>query len=449
MRHLKRIYLRFIILSLLAGVSLFKVYAQEGVVVDKIIAKVDDFIVLKSDLEKAYIEFLSRGEFRGSNARCQILENLVVNKMLVAKSLIDSIEVSDEEVQAMLSQKMDYLISQLGTVEELEAYYGKTMEQFESELFDMEKEQLIIQRMQSEITSGLKVSPAEVKKFFNNIPRDSLPYFSTQVKVGQIVKNPEPGKKQKEKVRKQLNEIRSRILNGESFEALARQYSEDPGSGAKGGQLPFYKRGDLAPEFEATAMTLEPGELSMPVETDFGLHLIELQEKRGNTFRSRHILIIPKPSEEDILKAEQFLDSLRNMIMLDSITFQAAAKEYSDDKSTSGNGGYMLDAKGAALVPIDQLDPNIFFTLDTMEVGTLSEPLEFQQPDGSTAYRIIDYQKRVPPHQANLKQDYQRIATAALEAKKAKILNEWFESARENVYIEIDPEYDYCHLLEQ
>ena len=167
MRHLKRIYLRFIILSLLAGVSLFKVYAQEGVVVDKIIAKVDDFIVLKSDLEKAYIEFLSRGEFRGSNARCQILENLVVNKMLVAKSLIDSIEVSDEEVQAMLSQKMDYLISQLGTVEELEAYYGKTMEQFESELFDMEKEQLIIQRMQSEITSGLKVSPAEVKKFFN------------------------------------------------------------------------------------------------------------------------------------------------------------------------------------------------------------------------------------------------------------------------------------------
>lgn len=417
--------------------------------IDKIVAKVDDFIVLKSDLEKAYLEYLSRGEFRGTNARCQILENLVVNKMLVAKSLIDSVEVSDEEVQAMLSQKIEYLVSQLGTVEELESYYGKTMEQFEEELFDLEKEKLIIQRMQSEITTDLKVSPAEVKRFYNNIPRDSLPYFSTEVTAAQIVKIPKAGKEQIDKDRDKLNVIRSRIVAGESFEALAREYSEDPGSGSKGGQLPFFKRGDLAPEFEAAAMTMKPGELSRPIKTDFGVHLIELQERRGNTFKSRHILLIPKPSAKDIASSKKFLDSIRIEIMRDSITFEDAAKEFSDDQQTADNGGFFTDPTGSARVPIDQLDPTIFFTLDTMEVDNITQPIEFQQPDGSPAFRMLYFKDKVPPHQANLKQDYQRIARATLEAKKAKILNSWFDSARDDVYIEIDPEYNSCNLLAQ
>ncbi len=448
MKPVKRIYSKFILSSIIYFLTHFSGYSQE-VVIDKIVAKVDDFIVLKSDLEKAYLEYLSRGEFRGSNARCQILENLVVNKMLVAKSLIDSVEVADEEVQAMLTQKIDYLVSQLGTVEELERYYGKTMEQFEEELFDLEKEKLIIQRMQGEITSDLKVSPAEVKKFYNNIPRDSLPYFSTEVTAAQIVIIPEAGKEQIDRARDQLNDIRSRIQSGESFDALARQYSEDPGSGSKGGQLPFFKRGDLAPEFEATAMTMKPGELSRPVQTDFGLHLIELQERRGNTFRSRHILLIPKPSQKDIEGSRDFLDSLRREILRDSISFEDAAKEYSDDQMTSDNGGFFTDQAGSDRVPIDQLDPNIFFTLDTMQVGRVSKPIEFQQPDGTTAFRILYYKAKVPPHQANLRQDYQRIARAALEAKKANILNEWFDSARGDVYIEIDPEYSSCNLLAQ
>ncbi len=424
-------------------------YGQEEVVIDKIVAKVDDFIILKSDLEKAYLEYLSRGEFRGSNARCQILENLVVNKMLVAKSLIDSVEVSDEEVQSMLSQKIDYLVSQLGTVEDLERYYGKTMEQFEEELFDMEKEKLIIQRMQGEITTDLKVSPAEVKRFYNNIPKDSLPYFSTEVTAAQIVKTPKAGKEEIQKARDRLDVIRSRIIAGESFEILAIEYSEDPGSGSNGGQLPFFKRGDLAPEFEAAAMTMKPGELSKPIKTDFGLHLIELQERRGSTFKSRHILLIPKPSEKDIKESKAFLDSIRTEIMRDSISFEDAAKEFSDDQLTADNGGFFTEGSGSVRVPIDQLDPTIFFTLDTMEVGNITEPIAFQQPDGATAYRMLYFKDKVPPHQANLKQDYQRIATATLESKKAKILNNWFDSANDDVYIEIDPEYDICNLLAQ
>lgn len=444
------IFLKYIAISLLVLSPFLGAGQSNGVVVDKIIAKVDDFIILKSDLEKAYLEHLSRGEFRGSNAKCQILEQLVVNKMLVAKSVIDSVIVSDAEVQANLSQRMEYMISQIGSQEEIEKYYDKSMEQLEAELFESIKEQMVIQRMQREITSDLKVSPAEVKKFFDKIPRDSLPFFSTEVIVGQIVKKPKPGKKQKEDVKKLMHQLRGQILSGtSSFADLAREHSEDPGSAARGGELPFYKRGDLAPEFEATAMTLEEGELSMPVETQFGFHLIELQQKRGNTFKTRHILISPKPSQEDIAKTEKYLDSLRTAILLDSIDFQKAAMEYSDDKNTSSNGGFFLDDNGSNRVSVDQLDPTIFFALDTMQVGTITKPEKFQQPDGSSAFRILYFKKRIAPHQANLKDDYQKIANATLNNKQNKILSEWFEDARDKVYIEVDPEFNYCNLLEQ
>ncbi len=439
--------LRYIIASIVL-LAVLTANAQD-VVIDKIIAKVDDYIVLKSDLEIAYMDYLSKGQFRGANAKCQILEQLVVNKMLVAKAQIDSVEVSDVEVQSSLTRRMEYMISQVGSEEEIEKYYGKTLAQIQEETFDEMKEQLTIQRMQETIISDLKVSPAEVKKFFKNIPQDSLPFFSTEVTVGQIVVAPKPGKKQKDDVRALMFRLRERIQNGESFESLARQYSEDPGSASRGGQLPFYKRGDLAPEFEATAMTLKEGELSMPIETQFGYHLIELQQKRGNTFQTRHILVSPKPSAQDVIKAEKYLDSLRTVIIADSISFEKAAKEYSDDQMTSTNGGYFLDPNESNRVSVEQLDPTIFFTLDTMTVGNITEPIEFQQADGSKAFRILYFKKRVPPHQANLEDDYQKIATAALNNKQNKILSEWFEDARGNVYIEIDPEFDNCNLLEQ
>jgi len=448
MTRLKTIGLKYILTNLIGLLLIGSINAQDPVNIDKIIVKVDDYIILKSDLEKAYLEFLSRGEFRGANAKCQVLEQLVVNKMLVAKSVIDSVEVSDVEVQSNLSRRMEYMVSQVGSPDEIEKFYGKTLDQLEDDLFESIKEQMIIQRMQQEITSNLKVSPSEVKKFYNKIPRDSLPYFSTEVQVGQIVIVPEAGKEQVNKVKKEMYELRGRIIKGESFSALARQYSDDPGSAPRGGQLPFFKRGDLAPEYEATAMTLQSGELSMPVQSDFGIHLIELQEKRGNTFRSRHILRTPKPSLQDVQKAENFLDSLRTAILNDSIDFQAAAKEHSNDKSTSSNGGFFLDDNGSSRVSVEELDPTIFFTLDTMQIGTITRPERFQQQDGSYAFRILFYKDKVRPHQANLKDDYQKIAAATLNDKRNRILSKWFEEARQNVFIDIDPEYNFCNLLE-
>jgi peptidyl-prolyl cis-trans isomerase SurA len=442
--------LKFIVASLLFSHFLMAQPSQDGIVIDRIIAKVDDFIVLKSELERSYLDYLSQGSPRSQEAKCQILESLIVNKMLVARAEIDSVMVEDAEVNSNLDQRMGLIMQNVGgSREELEKAYGKTLEQIRSELFDIIKEQMLIQRMQTELTVDMEVSPREVKKFFNNIPADSLPYFSTEVKVAQIVMKPEPNSGQVEKIRQQMMRMREQILSGTSFASLARRYSED-GSANNGGELPYYKRGEVAPEFEASAMTLEVGELSEPIKTQFGFHLIQLIERRGNTFKTRHILMSPKPATEDFEKAEYFLDSLRTQILADSVKFQKAAKDHSDDQFTASNGGFFADAEtGSLSVSIDELSPDIFFAIDTMKIGNITKPFRFQQQDGSYAYRILYYKDKVPPHLANLEDDYQKIATAALNQKRNKLLNEWFLGAQEGIFIEIDPEYDNCDLLEE
>ncbi len=446
MRSLK--FFKYIFIAIFSQFMSYQLTAQssDGVVVDKIIAKVDDYIVLKSELEGAYQEMIARGAFTGTEDKCGILESLIINKLMVAKAEIDSIIITDDEVNTNLDRRMSYFISQVGSEEKLEEFYGKTIDQFRSELFDDVKEQLVVQRMQGEITSNIKVTPSEVKKFFDKIPRDSLPYFSTEVTVAQLVKKPEPGKNEEKKVVDKLYDLRSQILDGIDFAVLARQYSEDPGSRQTGGMLPFFKRGELAPEYEATALSLKPGEISKPVKTDFGYHIIELIEKRGNSFKSRHILMTAKVSYADKIKAKNYLDSLRTLIINDSIKFEPTAQEFSDDKETSGSGGFFVGADGANRVSVKELDPGVFFSIDTMDVGAVSLPAEFDLRDGSKAYRILYYKDKVPPHQANLKDDYQKIAMAAQNAKKNRILAKWFEEAQKGIFIEVDSDYDYCQL---
>jgi peptidyl-prolyl cis-trans isomerase SurA len=440
--------LKFLIVSLSITLATWAQSSPEGVVIDKIIAKVDDYVVLKSDLARAYLDYLSSGQPRSQASKCRILESLVVNKMMVAKAEIDSVIIEESEVLSNLDRRMDIILQNIGSREEVENAYGKTLEEIREELFDPVREQLIIQRMQRELTSDIEVSPAEVKAFFARIPRDSLPYFSTEVQVAQIVKEPEPNEGQEFRVRQQLKDLRDLIKSGSSFASFARRYSEDRSSATQGGMLPYYSRGDLAPEFEAAAMTLEEGEISEPVKTDFGYHLIELIDRRGNTFKTRHILIRPKPDASDMKRTEDYLDSLRNAIELDSIAFQAAAKEYSDDQATSSNGGFFSDQNtGSLFVSVDALDPNIFFAIDTMEIGTISKPMKFRQPDGTEAYRILYYKAKTPPHLANLDDDYQKIAKATLTSKQNKRLNEWFLDAKDEIFIDIDPEYDNCDLL--
>ena len=328
----------------------FNVKAQDevkGVVADEIIARVDDYIVLRSELESTYLEILSRGERISGNTKCAVLKDLVTNKLLAAKAEIDSVIVEDGQVDQELNSRMALIINQIGSEEEIERYYNKTIAEFKKELFDDIKEQLVVRKMRREILTEIEVSPEEVKDFYNSIPRDSLPYFSTQVKVSQIVKVPEIGQQQKDKTKEALLKIRERIKAGESFEILATLYSQDPGSAQNGGNLGFVGRGAFQPEFEAEVFKLKPGEVSMPVETEFGYHLIQLIERRGNLFNSRHILLQPEFSEDDTQLTIDFLDSLKEVAYSDSVTFEELAREHSDDKFTSSFGGYFTDAMGS------------------------------------------------------------------------------------------------------
>lgn len=451
MKREVKMNLKYIKNSLLAifllafGYSSFS-QTSYGIVIDKIIVKVDDYIILKSELEGAYQEMISRGSVVGEEGKCKLLENLIVNKLMVAKAEIDSVLVSEAEVSIELDRRMAYFISQVGSEEKLEEFYGKSINQFKQELFDQVKEQLVVQKMQGEISAGIKITPSEVKKFYKTIPRDSLPYFSTEVTVGQIVKNPTPGQTQKQRIIDQLRDLKQQLEDGIDFGILAKQYSMDPGSAQLGGELPFFKRGELAPEYEATALSLKPGEISDPVETMFGIHIISLIEKRGNSFKSKHILITPQPSFKDRKVAVDYLDSLRTSILNDSISFQIAAKEYSDDQLTAGNGGFFSSSTGSNRVSVKELDPNVFFAIDTMAVGNVSKPIEFDKPDGEKAFRLLYYLGKVPPHQANLDDDYQKIADAALNEKKNRALNNWFSDAQKGIFIQVDEEYDTCQL---
>ncbi len=442
--------LRSIVTSLLLVTSLSLGFGQsesEGVVIDEIITKVDNHIILKSELEIAYLDFIQKGQGSGQAAKCQVLENLVVSKLLLAKAEIDSVSVLDIEVESSLDRKMRYFVSQIGSEEKLEEYYGKSIDEFKEELREQEKEQLLIQRMQTKIAEDVEITPAEVQRFFRKIPSDSLPYFSKAVTVGQIVKYPEVGAPQKDQARRTLLSLRERLLAGENFGTLAKQYSQEPIAARTGGELGFFQRGELAPEYEAAALALQPGELSLPVESDFGFHLIQLIERRGNAYNSRHILLTPKPSLSDIAQAKKEMDSIRNLIQLDSIAFEQTAKDLSDDKITGANGGFLTDDTGSPMVSVENLDPNTFFALDTMKIGTISSAQEYKLPDGKDAVRIIYYKNEQKPHQANLKDDWQRIQAAALTEKKNTVLLTWFDKARFEVFIDIDKAYENCNIL--
>ncbi|MEJ7645992.1 MAG: peptidylprolyl isomerase [Chryseolinea sp.] len=427
-----------------------EIETDNGFVVDKIIAKVDNYIVIRSELERAYQDYLTNGGSPSQQARCQYLAMLVRNKLMLAKAEIDSVLVLDAEVDLNTQNRMDMIMSQSGRTEnELEALYGKTMEQVRLELRDQIREQMIVSKMEEEMTKDIAVTPSEVKKFFNKIPKDSLPYFSASVEVAEIVKIAEVSEEQESKTKRDLSDLRSRILAGEDFATIAKKYSDDPTVVTNSGEMGWSGRGRMVPEYEAMAFKLKPNEISMPFKSPFGIHIMQLIERRGNEYNTRHVLISPKPSEADLKDATTYLDSLRTLIVGDSMKFQAAAKEYSDDVATKGNGGFFSDRDGGTRLTVDELDPIVFFKLDSMTVGEVSRPIAYRTDDGKDAVRILLYKSRIAPHQASLEDDWTKIQAATLNEKKDKILQRWFTKARADVFINIDPSYDNCGLLDQ
>lgn len=449
-RPVKMAALRNISLALLCAL-VFSPSMGQTQVIDKIVAKVNDDIILLSDLEFSKLGVDPTQGLSGKSLDCKVLEALVINKMLVAKAKIDSVVVDDETIENQIRARKEGILKGPPAVTEVEIYkrYGKTLDELIEEQREKLVEQLTVQKMQQHITSGVTITPSEVKKFYKNIPKDSLPYISTSVEVSQIIMEPKVTEAAREAARKEAEDVRRRVLDGQDFEALAPIHSDDPGSAIQGGYLGQFCRGELVPEFEATCMKLNPGEYSNIVESDFGFHFIQLISRHGNCFESRHILIKPEITQADVRRAGDFLDSIRTLILADSMTFAQAAHKHSDDLATKNNGGALYDPQtGLNRIAAENMNPALFFTIDTMKVGSISKPMLTKTPTGEDAQIIVYYKSKTRAHKANLRDDYQMISNAALAEKKNKVLNEWFEKNKNQLYIYIDPDYSNCQVLE-
>lgn len=449
--------LKYIISVLLIGISV-NVWAQEeekpktepkGTVVDKIIVKVDNYIILKSDLENAYQGYLTNGGSPSDDAKCNILNSLVVQKLLVAKAEIDSVIVTDAEVDSDTQRRMQVIMQNSGnSPEQLERQFGKSLAEIQADLRDQVREQLLGRAMQNRITNDISITPSDVRKFFNKIPSDSLPFYSSDVEVAQIVKIAKVSDAQKEAARKQLNQIRAQLVQGANWSELAKKYSTDPSAEFNGGDMGWVGRGAMVPSYEAMAFKLKKGDISAPFESPFGFHIMRLIDRRGNEYHSEHILISASPSEEDVKRATKFLDSIRLLAIEGKAKFDALAKEFSDDQETKQRGGFFADADGGTKVSVKDLDPVVYFAIDTMKTGNITRPIPYRTDDGKEAVRIMYFKTKLAPHAANLIDDWHRIQAAALGEKKDKALDGWFFKARGDVFINVDPAYKGCGILE-
>lgn len=431
---------------LLIGIN-YHSFSQPATVLEKIDAVVGNKIILKSDVEAAYQQFLAQGNYASEIAKCQVLDQLLLNKLLLHHAAIDSVEVTEAQVQSELDSRMSYYIQQIGSEQKLEDYYQKSIPEIKEEFRPLIKDQLQIRMMQSKVAKNAAASPAEVKAFFANIPSDSLPYINAEIEYAQITRKIPLSDAEKVLVREKLESYRERIAKGEDFAALAVLYSQD-GSAKNSGELGFTNRGDLVPEFEAAAFKLKPGEVSQVVETKFGFHIIQMIERRGDQINVRHLLLKPQVSDEDIRLAGTFMDSIANLITNGVIDFSEAAKKFSDDSETRYNGGSVLNPQtGNTHFEPDQIDPTIFFILDKLSPGSNSAPTLSQSPEGDQLYRMVMLKSRTSPHKANLTDDYQRLQEQTVMAKQNKIMEDWVQKKKKNTYIKIGEEYKSCDDL--
>ncbi len=419
----------------------------ENFVLNKIIAKVDNYYVLKSDLDEALQSYAAQNQ--KAPQPCQLLESLVINKMMLAKAEIDSVVVEDKQVDSQLDSRMSYMVQQYGSEKNIVEQFGKSLEMLKSEVRTQVRDQLLTRKMQEKITEKMKVTPREVLKFFNTIPKDSLPYMPAEVEVGQLVRFAKVTKAQKETLRQRLVSLKDSIQKGADFAVLAKANSEDVGSAEKGGDLGYAKRGMMVAPFEGAALKLKPNELSDVVESDFGFHLIQLIETRGAEYHARHILLRPEYSRLDTSEPNRFLDSLRNLIQIDSLKFDKAAKDFSEDKATADAGGLLRDPQsGNARMAMDgTMDYAMFSILDTMTVGKITPVLPYRSDDGKTGVRILYYKTKILPHTADYKLDFEKLQNIVMQNKKNRAIDEWFKKSVGDVYITVDPDYNTCKIF--
>ena len=422
----------------------------ENGLADKTIVLIGNEAIFLSQLESEIQIMAAEGRGVDRNTRCQMLENMMVHKLFLNQARMDSLVVSEDNVEMELSNRVSNVLTGLGGEKAVEKQFGKPMYKLKEEWRTALREQSLMQQMQQKIMmSAGSSTPSDVEQFYKNSDESDLPIISTQYKISQIVLYPDQ-EAAKLAIKEKLLELRERIIKGEKFSTLARLYSEDPGSALRGGELGMASKNVFWPQFGDAAMSLKPGQISQIVETPDGLHIIQMIEKSGEMFNARHILLKPKYTADDRAKAFKELDSLKNLIVLDSMTFEIAAMSNSMDLKSAVNGGLMSDPNtGASLFEKDQLKPADYAVIKDMKEGEISEPIESLDDEGRSGnliYKVLRLEQIIPSHTATFKDDYVVIQNIADKKRQMDAIDKFVKEKQEVTYIRIDDLFKQCNF---
>lgn len=424
-------------------------FAQETII-DRVVGVVAGNIILQSEIDAQLQQMNASQEPVTEKTQCKLLEELLYQKLLLAQAQKDSLVVTEQQIEQEQDRRINYFIQQFGSEERFVEFYGKSVDDFKSDLKDNIRDLLLAQQMQTKVTADITVTPNEVKNYFENIPEDSIQFINAEVEVGQIVKKPATTPEAKKEAKEKILDIRKRIVEGKaSFPAMAALYSQDPGSASKGGLYEGIQRGQFVPEWDAWAFRLKPNEISEVFETMYGYFIVQLIQRRGDIVDARSLLISPKMDAGDLLNAKLALDTVYDKIAHnDSIKFADAAAKYSNDEETKNSGGLILNPySGSSRFQMDeigQMDQSIAFAIDKLKVGELTKPMPFSTHDGKQAYHILYLKTRTTPHKMNLKDDYQKIQAMALAKKQQDAIQAWVKRKAANTYVKITDDFKTC-----
>ena len=421
------------------------------IVADKIVGIVGDKIILLSDIQNAIADATRQGNAVPENAECSILEQALISKVLMLQAQKDSLPVTEEEIEAELDQRIRYFIQQYGTQEALEQIAGKTIYQIKDDARESVKENKLAQAMQRKIVDVVRITPTEVKAYLDRFPKDSLPFFESEVEVGQIIVYPKASRDLEQYIMGELanykKQIESRLI---TFDQAAKKYSEDPGSKDRGGQYQINRNEkQWDPTFMAAAFRLKEGEISNVIKTKFGYHIIQMVQRNGDDAVIRHILRIPPVTDVEMRDGISKLDSVRSKLIAGTIDFNTAAGKYTEDEQAKFAGPYIISRDGDSYNTIDELDKDVVLMLDKIRVGEYSQPTAFTDERGKKGVRILYLKSRSEPHRLNLRDDYNKISQSALEEKKFQALEKWMTTHIPNYYIMVDPENANCPQLKK
>jgi len=433
---------------MLGGLLSLNAVAQP-IVIDRVIGVIGDFNILQSDIEQEYLQLKASGQRLDPSIRCDIYNEFIQRKLLMNQAKIDSVEVGSDMVELSMEQRLDYFISQFGSEQEMEDYFGRSIFDIKDDLREAITEQMVTDQVRRTIIEDVTTTPSDVKNFYRSMDPDSIPYINTTVELEQIVTYPNYSEEAVFEVKEKLLELRKRVQEGEDFGTLAVLYSEAP-EAARRGEIGFMTRSQLDKAYADAAWALKPGQVSKIVESSFGYHIIQMIERRGDRINTRHILMNPKADANAMQKAIAKLDSLKSEIEADSISFEWAAKFYSEDERTSVNGGLVVNPQtNASSFELDELPTRDYYIIRNMEVGDLSEPFESTDHNHKVCYKMLYLKSRTEPHRANLKQDYMLLQNMALAEKNNEVMNAWYEEKKQSTYISIDPAFRDCVLSGQ